>query len=42
MKAAGRTGAAPVKLYGQDYVPETWATTNMNIKFDVEGLWISV
>ena len=38
MKAAGRADAAPVKLYGQEYVPETWAMANMNmIIHDMEG-----
>lgn len=34
---AGR-GVAPLKLYGQEYVPETWAMANMNmIIHDLEG-----
>ena len=38
MKAAGRVDAASVKLYGQEYVPETWAMANMNmIIHDMEG-----
>ncbi len=38
MKAARRTDYAPLKLYGQEYVPETWAMANMNmIIHDMEG-----
>lgn len=38
MKVAKRADLAPVKLYGQEYVPETWAMANMNmIIHDMEG-----
>ena len=40
MKAAQKTKAAPLplKLFGQEYVPETWAMANMNmIIHDMEG-----
>lgn len=38
MQAAKRTGYAPLKLYGQEYIPETWAMANMNmIIHDMEG-----
>ena len=39
-RAKGGNGAklAPLKLYGQEYVPETWAMANMNmIIHDLEG-----
>jgi type I restriction enzyme M protein len=39
-RARGCNGAkvAPLKLYGQEYVPETWAMANMNmIIHDLEG-----
>jgi type I restriction enzyme M protein len=39
-RAKGDNGAkeAPLKLYGQEYVPETWAMANMNmIIHDLEG-----
>jgi type I restriction enzyme M protein len=39
-RAQGGNGAkvAPLKLYGQEYVPETWAMANMNmIIHDLEG-----
>ena len=33
-----QTNYAPVKLFGQEYVPETWAMANMNmIIHDMEG-----
>lgn len=38
MRAANQTNYAPVKLFGQEYVPETWAMANMNmIIHDMEG-----
>jgi len=38
MQAAKQTGSAPLKLYGQEYIPETWAMANMNmIIHDMEG-----
>ena len=38
MQAAKWTGYAPLKLYGQEYIPETWAMANMNmIIHDMEG-----
>lgn len=38
MQAAKQTGYAPLKLYGQEYIPETWAMANMNmIIHDMEG-----
>ena len=38
MKAAGKARYAPLKLFGQEYVPETWAMANMNmIIHDMEG-----
>ncbi|MCS1411609.1 MAG: Type I restriction enzyme EcoKI M protein [Verrucomicrobia subdivision 3 bacterium] len=38
MKAAGQENDAPLKLFGQEYVPETWAMANMNmIIHDMEG-----
>ncbi len=38
MKAAGQASYAPLKLFGQEYVPETWAMANMNmIIHDMEG-----
>jgi type I restriction enzyme M protein len=38
MKAAGQATYAPLKLFGQEYVPETWAMANMNmIIHDMEG-----
>ena len=38
MKAAGQAKYAPLKLFGQEYVPETWAMANMNmIIHDMEG-----
>lgn len=38
-KAKGRTRTvAPLKLFGQEYIPETWAMANMNmIIHDMEG-----
>jgi type I restriction enzyme M protein len=39
MTKAGKRDFAPVKLYGQEYTPETWAMANMNmIIHDMEGL----
>lgn len=39
MKSAGKKKFAPVRLHGQEYVPETWAMANMNmIIHDMEGL----
>lgn len=36
--ASGQTKYAPLKLYGQEYTPETWAMGNMNmIIHDMEG-----
>ena len=38
MKAAKKVKYAPLKLFGQEYVPETWAMANMNmIIHDMEG-----
>ena len=38
MRAVNKTDYAPVKLFGQEYVPETWAMANMNmIIHDMEG-----
>lgn len=38
MQAAKQTGYAPLKLFGQEYIPETWAMANMNmIIHDMEG-----
>jgi type I restriction enzyme M protein len=38
MKAAGKTDYAPLKLYGQESEPGTWAMANMNmIIHDMEG-----
>ena len=38
IKTGGRTKYAPLKLFGQEYVPETWAMANMNmIIHDMEG-----
>ena len=38
MKASRRTDYAPLKLFGQEYIPETWAMANMNmIIHDMEG-----
>jgi type I restriction enzyme M protein len=38
MKAAGKTTYAPLKLYGQESTPTTWAMANMNmIIHDMEG-----
>lgn len=38
MHQAGMTGFAPLRLYGQEYTPETWAMANMNmIIHDMEG-----
>lgn len=38
MQQAGQKKYAPLKLYGQEYVPETWAMANMNmIIHDMEG-----
>jgi len=37
-KNRGRNAPAPLKLFGQEYVPETWAMANMNmIIHDMEG-----
>jgi type I restriction enzyme M protein len=37
-QAAGASKPAPLKLYGQEYTPETWAMANMNmIIHDMEG-----
>ena len=37
-QAASAQPVAPLKLYGQEYVPETWAMANMNmIIHDLEG-----
>jgi len=39
MKLRSRTTYAPLKLYGQEYVPDTWAMANMNmIIHDMEGV----
>ena len=38
MRAAKRPQYVPLKLFGQEYVPETWAMANMNmIIHDMEG-----
>ena len=38
MRAARKRAYAPLKLYGQEYIPETWAMANMNmIIHDMEG-----
>src|SRR6516225_8460958 len=38
MNAAGKKKFAPLRLHGQEYVPETWAMANMNmIIHDMEG-----
>jgi type I restriction enzyme M protein len=38
MQKAGKKAFAPVRLYGQEYVAETWAMANMNmIIHDMEG-----
>jgi type I restriction enzyme M protein len=38
MKTAGKEKFAPLRLHGQEYVPETWAMANMNmIIHDMEG-----
>lgn len=38
MKAKGKKNFTPLKLYGQEYVPQTWAMANMNmIIHDMEG-----
>jgi type I restriction enzyme M protein len=38
MKKAGKEKYAPLKLYGQEYTPNTWAMANMNmIIHDMEG-----
>ena len=38
MKAAGQEKFAPLKLFGQEFTPETWAMANMNmIIHDMEG-----
>lgn len=38
MNLRSHTQYAPLKLYGQEYVPDTWAMTNMNmIIHDMEG-----
>ena len=37
-KDAGKKTRAPLKLFGQEYIPETWAMANMNmIIHDMEG-----
>lgn len=37
-RAAGESKYAPLKLFGQEYIPETWAMANMNmIIHDMEG-----
>jgi len=37
-KAAGKKKSAPLRLHGQEYIPETWAMANMNmIIHDMEG-----
>ncbi len=39
MKQAGKTKYASLKLYGQEYIPTTWAMANMNlIIHDLEGV----
>jgi Type I restriction-modification system methyltransferase subunit len=38
MKAKNNSKFAPLKLYGQEYIPQTWAMANMNmIIHDMEG-----
>lgn len=38
MNIAERSSYAPLKLFGQEYIPETWAMANMNmIIHDMEG-----
>jgi len=38
MKAAGNENYTPLRLFGQEYTPETWAMANMNmIIHDMEG-----
>ena len=38
MQTAKQTKYAPLKLFGQEYIPETWAMANMNmIIHDMEG-----
>ena len=38
MTAANKTQYLPLKLFGQEYIPETWAMANMNtIIHDMEG-----
>ncbi len=38
LEAKGRDSSAPLKLFGQEYTPETWAMANMNmIIHDMEG-----
>ena len=38
MRAAGNSSYAPLKLFGQEYTPETWAMAKMNmIIHDMEG-----
>ena len=38
MEATNQSSYAPLKLFGQEYVPETWAMANMNmIIHDMEG-----
>jgi type I restriction enzyme M protein len=38
MKRTGKKNHAPLRLHGQEYVPETWAMANMNmIIHDMEG-----
>lgn len=38
MQKAGKKSFAPVRLYGQEYIAETWAMANMNmIIHDMEG-----
>lgn len=40
MDMRSRTTYAPLRLYGQEYVPETWAMSNMNMNMiihDMEG-----
>ncbi len=38
MKAAGNATYAPLRLFGQEYTPDTWAMANMNmIIHDMEG-----
>jgi type I restriction enzyme M protein len=39
MKQSGKTKYASLKLYGQEYIPTTWAMANMNlIIHDLEGV----